>query len=55
MVNRVSSENIASLFGVHVSGNTLFAETTAGYCENLKKDRNIGQQNKYIVNVKVGC
>jgi len=49
--NTVSAENIASLFGVHVRGNMLFVDTTAGYCENRKKGRNIFQQNKEILNV----
>jgi hypothetical protein len=51
VVNRVSPENTASLFGVHVRGNMMFDGTTAGYCENRKKGRNIGQQNKEILNV----
>jgi hypothetical protein len=29
----------------------LFADTAAGYCENRKKGRNIGQQNKVMLNV----
>jgi len=41
--NRVPSENTASLFMVHVRGNMLFIDTTAGYYENRKKGRNIGQ------------
>jgi len=51
MVNKVSAENIACLFGVHVRGNKLFADTIAGYCQNRKKGTNLGQQNKEILNV----